>query len=73
MSLGASAVLPLGGGSLRPYAVAGGGVYGVGGGGHPLGWSAGGGAEYRRRTATLFLEARRHSQTPGATSAGVRF
>jgi hypothetical protein len=73
VSLGASAVLPLGRGRLRPYAVAGGGVYGVGGVGHPVGWSAGGGAEYRRRTATLFMEARRHSQTPSAVSVGVRF
>ena len=73
VSLGASAIIPLGRGRLRPYAVAGGGVYGVGGVGHPVGWSAGGGAEYRRRSSTLFVEARRHSQTPSAVSVGVRF
>lgn len=49
------------------------GVYGVGGVGHPFGWSVGGGAEYHRRTATLFVEARRHTLTSSAVSLGVRF
>ena len=73
VSLGASVVLPIGAGRLRPYALAGAGVYGVGSVGHPIGWSAGGGAEYRRQSATLFLEARRHSQTASAVSIGLRF
>lgn len=73
VSLGASVVVPLGRGRVRPYALAGGGVYGVGGVRHPIGWSAGGGAEYRRRSATIFAEVRRHSQTASAVSFGVRF
>lgn len=73
VSLGASAVLPLGHGPLRPYAIASAAFYGVGGVGHPLGWAAGAGAEVRRRAVTLFLEARRHSETPSAVSLGVRF
>ena len=73
VSVGASAVLPLGRGTLRPYVVAGSAFYGVGGVGHPVGWSAGGGAEYRRRTTTLFLEARRHTETASAVSLGLRF
>lgn len=73
LSLGASAVLPLGRRRIRPYALAGAGAYGIGGVGHPLGWSAGAGMEYRRQTVVLFLEARRHSQTPSAVSVGLRF
>jgi hypothetical protein len=73
VSLGASIVFPLGRGQLRPYALAGAGVYGVGGVGHPIGWSAGAGAEYRRRGTTLFLEARRHNRTPSGVSIGLRF
>lgn len=73
VSLGASVILPVGGGRFRPYALAGTGIYGVGGVGHPIGWSAGGGAEYRRRTATIFVEARHQTQTPSAVSLGVRF
>jgi hypothetical protein len=73
LSLGASLVLPLGAGRLRPYALAGAGVYGVGSVGHPVGWSAGAGAELRQRGATFFLEARRHSQTASGVSVGVRF
>ena len=73
VSLGASALLPLGRGRIRPYAVAGAGVYGIGGVGHPVGWTVGGGAEFRRRKTTMFLEARHHSQTPTALSLGLRF
>ena len=73
VSVGVSALLPLGRGRLRPYVLGGAALYGIGGVGHPLGWSAGAGAEFRRRTATLFVEARRHSQTPSAASVGVRF
>ena len=73
VSLGASFVLPIGGGRFRPYALAGAGVYGVGGVGHPTGWNAGAGAEYRRRAMTVFAEARHHSQTPSAFSLGLRF
>lgn len=73
VSLGASALLPLGRGRIRPYAVAGAGVYGIGGVGHPVGWNAGGGAEFRRHRTTMFLEARHHSQTPSAISLGLRF
>jgi len=73
VSLGASLVLPVGGGRFRPYALVGGGVYGVGGVGHPAGWSAGAGAEYRRRAMTVFAEARHHTETPRAFSLGVRF
>lgn len=73
VSLGASVVLPLGRDRLRPYALAGLGVYGVGGVTHPLGWSVGGGAEYRTQAATLFVEGRRHKQTPSAVSVGLRF
>ena len=73
LSVGASAILPVGRGSLRPYAVAGGAFYGVGGVRHPLGWNAGAGAEYRRRATTLFVEARRYSETPSALSLGLRF
>lgn len=73
VSIGASLVLPVGRWRVRPYALAGGGVYGVGGVGHPVGWSSGVGAEYRRRTVTTFVEARRHTQTPTAVSLGLRF
>jgi hypothetical protein len=73
VSLGASVVVPIGASQLRPYALAGAGVYGVGSVGHPVGWTAGVGAEYRRQSATLFLEARRHSQIPSAVSVGLRF
>ena len=72
-SLGASVVLPIGERELRPYVLAGAGVYGVGGVGHPTGATAGGGAEYRAGRSTYFLEGRLHSQSRHAISLGVRF
>lgn len=73
VSLGAAAILPVGNGELRPYAIAGAAVYGVGGVGHPLGLNAGAGAEFRSKAMTVFAEARYHRRTPSALSLGVRF
>jgi hypothetical protein len=73
VSLGASAVVPIGDGRLRPYALVGAGVYGVGGVGHPIGLTAGVGAEYRGHKTTAFLEARRHTESPAGISVGIRF
>ena len=73
VSLGASAILPIGDSRLRPYALAGAGVYGVGGVGHPIGLTAGVGAEYRNQKRTVFLEVRRHTESPAGISLGIRF
>jgi hypothetical protein len=73
MSVGASVVMPFGANRLRPYLLAGAGVYGVGGVRHPIGYTMGTGAEYRRSGTTIFVEGRLQSQTTNAISLGLRF
>ncbi|WP_284350374.1 hypothetical protein [Roseisolibacter agri] len=67
VSMGANALAPLGSvgvgsvGRLRPYVVAGAGVYGVGGVGPRVGAAGGAGTRLERPRLALFAEARHHT------------